>query len=418
MPMNESAALRADGSPVDDDASGEDVPAARKPLKIAVIAACPFPYPRGTPVRIQRLSDALGGRGHDVHVFTYHLGEAASSDRFTIHRSLRVPTYSKYSPGPSLQKLLVVNPLLVAKLVSGLASERFDVIHAHHYEGLLIAKAARAGRPIPLIYDAHTLLGSELPFFAKGSAKKLGARLGVRLDRSLPRMADHIVTVTETIKSKLLAYGIPEEKITVITNGVESDLFRVDASPSRSEVRRTVIFTGNLASYQGVDNLLFAFAKVAEKRPDVRLLVVTNSSFEPYERQAAELGIRGRIDLSSAPFSEHGRLLAGAAVAVNPRIDCDGIPQKLLNYMAAGRPTVSFAGSAPCIEHGDTGWVVANGDIDAFAGGLLKLLDDPALADRLGQAAQAAVASRFTWQVAAEKAERLYRRTLDERVRA
>jgi glycosyltransferase involved in cell wall biosynthesis len=85
--------------------------------------------------------------------------------------------------------------------------------------------------------------------------------------------------------------------------------------------------------------------------------------------------------------------------------------------MAAGRPTVSFAGSAPCIEHGDTGWVVANGDIDAFADGLLKLLDDPALANRLGQAAQAAVAARFTWQVAAEKAERLYYRILDERGR-
>lgn len=385
-------------------------------LKIAVIAACPFPYPRGTPVRIQRLSDALAKRGHDVHVFAYHLGQASSSDQFKIHRSLRLPTYNKYSPGPSLQKLLVVNPLLVTTLLRGLAGGRFDVIHAHHYEGLLIAKVARAGRAIPLIYDAHTLLGSELPFFAMGGTKTLGARVGMHLDRSLPQMADHVVTVTETIKSKLLTYGLPDERITVITNGVESDLFHLDFPPPPEGVR-TLIFTGNLASYQGVDNLLYAFAKVAAKRSDVRLLVVTDSSFDPYEKQAAELGIRGRIDLSSAPFSEHGRLLATAAVAVNPRMDCDGIPQKLLNYMAAGRPTVSFSGSAPCIEHGETGWVVANGDIDAFADGLLKLLDDPVLANRLGQAAQAAVAARFTWQVAAEKAERLYHRILADRGR-
>ena len=415
--MNNNPAMITDRPPADSDPSRKETLTARKSLKIAVVAACPFPYPRGTPVRIQRLSDALGRRGHDVHVFAYHLGQAPGSDLYTIHRSLRLPTYKKYSPGPSPQKLLLMNPLLVAKLFRGLAGARFDVIHAHHYEGLLVAKTARAGRAIPLIYDAHTLLGSELPFFAAGFTKGLGARVGVRLDRSLPRMADHIVAVTDTIKNKLEAYGLPDDRITVITNGVESDLFRLPAAPARPTGPPTLIFTGNLAGYQGVDHLLNAFAKIVRKRPDVRLLFVTNSSFEAYERQAAELGIRGRIELSAAPLSEHARLLAAAAVAVNPRMDCDGIPQKLLNYMSAGRPTVSFAGSAPCIEHGKTGWVVTNGDVDAFADGVLNLLDDPDLAERLGRAAQAAVDAQFTWQIAAEKAENLYHRILDDRGR-
>jgi glycosyltransferase involved in cell wall biosynthesis len=123
-----------------------------------------------------------------------------------VHRIPRIPTYNKYSPGPTLQKLLLVDPLLTAKLFRGISRTAFDVIHAHHYEGLLVGKTARAGRAIPLIYDAHTLLGSELPFFKLGLTKKFGARLGLRLDRSLPQLADHVVAVTQAIKDKLVAY--------------------------------------------------------------------------------------------------------------------------------------------------------------------------------------------------------------------
>jgi len=43
-------------------------------LRIAMIAACPFPWPRGTPIRIHRIAEAVARRGHAVHVVTYHLG--------------------------------------------------------------------------------------------------------------------------------------------------------------------------------------------------------------------------------------------------------------------------------------------------------------------------------------------------------
>jgi glycosyltransferase involved in cell wall biosynthesis len=89
-------------------------------------------------------------------------------------------------------------------------------------------------------------------------------------------------------------------------------------------------------------------------------------------------------------------------------VDADGIPQKLLNYMAASCATVSFAGSAPCIENGVTGLTVENGNTDAFAEAVLRLLDDPALADRIGRQARKAVLANFTWAIAAERCEELY----------
>ncbi len=50
---------------------------------------------------------------------------------------------------------MIVDPLLTAKLALGLGKNPFDIIHAHHYEGLLAAWLARIGRRIPLVYDVH-----------------------------------------------------------------------------------------------------------------------------------------------------------------------------------------------------------------------------------------------------------------------
>ena len=55
-------------------------------MRIAMVAACPFPWPRGTPIRIHRMAEALGRRGHDVHVVTYHLGGPTPTPHMTVHR--------------------------------------------------------------------------------------------------------------------------------------------------------------------------------------------------------------------------------------------------------------------------------------------------------------------------------------------
>lgn len=92
---------------------------------------------------------------------------------------------------------------------------------------------------------------------------------------------------------------------------------------------------------------------------------------------------------------------------MNPRVACAGIPQKLLNYMASGTPTVSFAGSAKAITHQKDKLVVADGDLRAFADAILQLLSQPALAEKLGLAAQLLVERRYSWEAAAEAVERI-----------
>ncbi len=391
-------------------------------LRIATVAACPFPYPRGTPTRILRLAEALERMGHEIHVVTYHLGDREIEVQIPVHRIRPVGTYKKLSPGPSYQKLLFLDPLLAKKLLEVLRNNKIDLIHAHHYEGLIVSAFVRRWTKHPLIFDAHTLLESELAYYGLGLSARLKRTIGRHLDKRLPKWPDHVIAVTERIRNKLVHdIGLPEEKVTVISDGVEREVFFADDRPGRSprtEGPRHLVFAGNLAAYQRIDLLLKAFREVAMKKDNVRLLMVTDSSFEAYEPLARQLGIRGLLDIVHSRFEDLPGHLAGAEIALNPRTECDGIPLKLLNYMAVGKPVVSYEGSASCLEHGRTGWIVKNGDISAFAGAVLRLLDDRELASTLGENARQEALLNHTWDKKARETEAVYRRLLARGTRA
>lgn len=387
-----------------------------RPLRIAMVAACPFPWPRGTPIRIHQIAEALAARGHEIHVVTYHHGETTDAP-MRIHRIRNISSYKKYSPGPTYRKLLQLDPLLARRLVGVLRDYDIDVIHAHHYEGLLVAACGRFFTGHPIVYDAHTLLESELPSYGLGLPRGMKREVGKMLDHHVPQWSDHMIAVTERIRRRILENGkVDPERVTVISNGVEYDRFEHCSWPTgKGDGPRKVIFTGNLAAYQGIDLMLDAFARAGRVLRDVRLRLVTGSSFEEHEERARQLGIRERIDVVPADFDTLPGEMEHATVALNPRVWCDGIPQKLLNYMAAGRAIVSFEGSAPCVEHGRTGWVVPAGNSAAFAEGIVTLLEDDAFARRLGDAAREHVRVNHTWDETAMRVEVIYERVLRER---
>jgi glycosyltransferase involved in cell wall biosynthesis len=373
-------------------------------LRVAVVAACPFPWGRGTPIRIRRLAEGLAARGHEVHVATYHLGDATTLRGVEIHRIAAVHSYRRLAPGPSLQKLLVVDPLLVARFGRLLSERPFDVIHAHHVEGLVVALLARGGRRLPIVYDAHVTLESELPYYYKpASVRQLMRRVGSALDRLLPVRAEHTVAVTTEIRARLLANGsVDPGRVTVVGNGLELELFEQAWRAKRRWPRgETLIFTGNLATYQGIDLMLEAFARVRKRRPKARLSIVSQSAFAPFEAMARELGIRDALDIVDVGFEGVPEHLARADVALNPRLESAGIAQKTLNYMAVALPIVSFVGSGRHLVDGETALLVEDGDIEGFADAIVRLLEEPGLARRLGDQAQRVVREKNHWSQSA-----------------
>jgi glycosyltransferase involved in cell wall biosynthesis len=392
-----------------------------KRYRIAMIAACPFPAARGTPTRIFHLAKGIAQRGHEVDVYTYHLGEQIEEKTFHIKRTFRVGFYTRVLAGPSYLKLLLLDPLLALNVAMGLSRKRYDVIHAHHFEGLLSALPTRLLRRVPVVFDVHTMLESELPSYKMGLPKRFLALIGRSLDRFLPRYADHVIAVSDEIYDALIAKsGIPDEAISVVPSGVEPE-FLAAYSPIESRGRDQkpcLVYAGGLAPYQGIDLLLSAFARARRSRSDLTLRMITASPFGGYEAMATKLGVRDHIEIMSSTLDDLPNHLAVADVAVNPRTTCDGLPQKLLNYMAVGCPIVSFAGSAKFLRHEETGLIVPDDDTDAFADAILRLLSDRELAHNLGRNARVLVRREFSWVHSAERIEAVYSRLLDEAPRA
>jgi glycosyltransferase involved in cell wall biosynthesis len=386
-----------------------------RPYRVAVVAACPFPCGRGTPIRIRRLAEGLAARGHEIDIATYHFGDPVDLQGVRIHRIAPLRRYSRSAPGPTLRKLLVVDPLLVAKLKRLLAERPFDVIHAHHVEGLAVALLARRGRHLPIVFDAHTALESELPYYGPATTRRVLGRVGRAFDRLLPPRADHTITVTTELRARLLAAGsVDPACITVIGNGLEFDLF--EEAQRRARARRpgeTLVFTGNLATYQGVDLMLEAFALVRERRPDARLRIVSQAAFTPFEALARDLGVRDALDIANVGFEAVPEYLAQADVALNPRLDSPGIAQKTLNYMAMGLPIVSFAGSGRHLVDGETALLAEDGDVRAFASAIIRLLEDRALLHRLGENANRLVREKNDWAQSSEMLERVLERVVE-----
>jgi glycosyltransferase involved in cell wall biosynthesis len=370
-----------------------------------MIAACPFPWPRGTPIRIHRMAEALGRRGHDVHVVTYHLAHKTPTPCMTLHRIAGPGWYTRTAPGPTLTKLALLDPLLTLKLRRVLGSMAFDVIHAHHYEGLLTALLTPVRRRPPIVFDSHTLLETELPHYGLGLTTAL-RHAGRVLDSSLPKRARHVIVVSDDMRARYEAAGHASSAISVITNGVEVEHFRSNENGAAGG--HVLTFAGNLARYQRIDLLLEAFARVRRQESRARLSILTADDFGRFAPLCERLGIGNSIDVLDVDYHGLPEQLGRATVLANPRIDCSGIPQKLLNYMASGTPVVSFAGSAKLLEHGRSGLVVPDADVAAFAAAVLRLMGDAALCRQLGRCAQDTVAREYSWDQAAARVERVY----------
>jgi glycosyltransferase involved in cell wall biosynthesis len=196
-------------------------------------------------------------------------------------------------------------------------------------------------------------------------------------------------------------------------NGVEIQHFtgKEEIDPFDDSVQK-LIYAGNLGEFQGIGHLLNIFAKIVKLRNDVRLLIVTNDSFESYKILANKLGIMPFIEVIESDFAKLPAMLHSSHIALNPRIECAGIPQKLLNYMAAGKPIVSFKGAAKILEHNQTGYVVEDKNDEKFAQAVVCLLDNYQAAKKIGQNAQKAIRQSFSWESKSNEVLSVYDKVL------
>ena len=389
---------------------------------IAVVAACPFPANYGSAASIREMSDTLSDMGHDVHIVTYPFGQGdIRVRRAKVHRT--GPFHPEANPkvGPSREKFSLDFQLL-RLLCRVIRKENIDIIHAHNYEGALIGILAKWLTRRPLLYNAVSLLSDELAGYNFIRPAWLAHCIAHGLDWFTPIFPNHITAVSPELQDWFLKRGVPARKVDMIPAGIEPDLFdhvRPEKFREKYQLngRPIVMYTGVLDAYQRIDYLLRAFAVALREKPDALLLVVSPlvsvACENEHKQLAAELGIANSIVwISPHPLHDLPSYLALADVCVVPRPECPGHPIKLLNYLLAGKPVVSFAGGAKGVRHMHDAFVVPNHDLEALGRGIVTLLNDRALAEKLAANGNATVLAEFDWRQVCRKIEGIYDKLL------
>ena len=241
------------------------------------------------------------------------------------------------------------------------------------------------------------------------------------------RRVDRIVCSSRWIERLLQEWGMPPGQMTVIYDAVPGDAF-VPREACLAELRERTRVTagrkliGNIAALVGHKDhatLLHAARKIAEHRRDVAVIIVGDG---PLRDDLVRL--RRALDLAETvhfagfvPQAE--RLLPGFDVfAMASRTE--GLGTIVLDAAMAGVPVAATSGGGlpEAVLHERTGLLAPVGDAAALADALLRLLDDPALAQRLARAARRRVETEFTVVDMARRYVALYETVLEEHARA
>jgi glycosyltransferase involved in cell wall biosynthesis len=234
------------------------------------------------------------------------------------------------------------------------------------------------------------------------------------------RLAHRVTAVAEAVREHVhREEGCPREKVVVIPNGVNADQFGTAASSTAQEVLgaggdgKVVGTITRLVWKRGHEELLEAAALVAEREPGARLLVVGDGPLRPtLEQKVKERGLEGCVRFLGA-VPRAARLLPHFDVFVLSSV-WEGMSNGLLEAMAAGRPVVAtrVGGNPEVVVDGESGLLVPPRDPQAMADAVLRLLREPELACRMGEAARRRVEAEFTLPGMVRRMERLYEELL------
>jgi glycosyltransferase involved in cell wall biosynthesis len=247
-------------------------------------------------------------------------------------------------------------------------------------------------------------------------------RLSRWLERFLYRHADHLLVNSPAYRDYLKRKGVPETKISFVPNGVDVTMF--DPSARGEAIRRRFDLDGTLvAVYAGahgpandLDTILDA-ADLVRDQDQIRFLLVGDGKERGrLQAETARRGLTNVIFTGALPKSQMPDVLAAADVCLatlkNIPMFTTTYPNKVFDYMAAGRPTVLAIGGVirAVVEEAEGGCFVPPGDARAMADAIRHLADHPQERRSMGASARRFVEERFDRDDQAEEFRTILRR--------
>jgi glycosyltransferase involved in cell wall biosynthesis len=231
---------------------------------------------------------------------------------------------------------------------------------------------------------------------------------------------DRVVALSHQMADNLRTlWKFPPERIDVIPNGVNTDVFS-----GRTLVQRPAILSGpapvavsvgRLTPAKRYDLLIGAWGRVVQQVPAARLVILGEGELRgDFETMIRGRGLEDSVLLPGVQ-SDVATWHSAAGLYVSSS-DTEGMSNAILEAMASGLPVVAtrVSGSEDLIQHENNGLLVPRGDATELASAILRLLDDTSLRQRLGKQARETVLSDFSLPSVAQRYRELYEAALGQ----
>jgi glycosyltransferase involved in cell wall biosynthesis len=287
----------------------------------------------------------------------------------------------------------------------------FDVIHGHgNLSSLLLSHMKKT---VPLVYTVH----DPLPYSCRYSSSKetiIRYLTFQCIDLEAWHSVNHLIAVSKRLKQDLMKKGIPDEKISVVYNGVDREFLKENDCATSSAIlnkyglpNHFCLYVGRLTARKGIDYLLRALTKIK----GVHCAVVGDGPQREYlSSLAVRFGLQKRITFTGyVPKEDLKQLYATTDFLVLPSV-AEGLPLVVMEALAMGAPVIAsrVAGIPDVISDGYNGVMVPPKDADSLSKTIHKLTYDPELRERMSYNARRTINDRFSWENIAKGVLRVY----------
>ena len=377
-----------------------------------------------TQIRAQEMTSALARAGHHVTVLTEvpnhptGIVEPTFRRRPWVRRNQDgvdiVHLWVAASPNKTMRtRLAFYLSYMAGATAAGMSLARgpFDVIYATS-PPLFVGGAALALqrlRRLPLVFEVRDLWPESAVTMGELRNPRF-VQWATELEEACYRRASRVVVTAREIEERLLDRGVPTAKLSLIRNGANTELFRLDAEAGARVRGEWGLNDKFVALYAGLHGLAYDLERVVDvahalrKELDIHFLLVGDGPTKPQvAAKAVALGLTNLTLVDAQPQERIAGFFNAADVSLvpmrNPHI-VGTLPIKIYDSMACATPVIVGAtGEARyVVEEAEAGLVVPPEDDDALCAAILRLRDDIVLRERLGRNGPRVVRERYSRQ--------------------
>jgi PEP-CTERM/exosortase A-associated glycosyltransferase len=402
------------------------------PMRILHILDHSLPLHSGYTFRSQSIFRAQEKRGWQLSVLTSPKHQESWKGPWAMKESIggfsyfRTP-FSQQLRLPFLYEMRLISAL-EQRLSEVAAATRPNIIHAHSpvLNAIAALRVARKNR-IPFVYEIRAFWEDAAVDHGSYGENSWKYRLVRTMESRVCKRADHVFVICDGLRRDLVQRGIRTEKISIIPNGIDIEEFP-GCEPDREfltqwklDGKRVIAFLGSFYRYEGLDLAVDAFAQLAPKHKDWRLLLVGGGEMDAsLKEKVGTLGLQDRVLFPGrVPHDRIPGIYALSDILVYPRYSMrltDLVtPLKPLEAMAMKKAVIAsnVGGHQELIRHGVTGELFPAGDATALALALERVLGDEASRKATVERAWNWVRNERSWDKTTAAYADVYARVID-----